>query len=250
MRLNKKIAIITGAGSGMGRAMALCFAREGAIVVIIDIVEKNGLDTAKEIECRGGQAVFIQGDITSKVAVQEFVKHANSKFGEISILVNNAGIVRGAPFLDITENAWETTLSINLKGAFFCVQAVAPQMMARGYGKILNISSRAFLGSVGQADYVASKGGVVSLTRALALELAPYKINVNSIAPGVIQTPLLEKVEKERLTQYLKNQPMGEFGKPEDIAEAALFLCSDEASFITGQTLIIDGGRSIGGLVG
>ena len=122
-------------------------------------------------------------------------------------------------------------------------------MMAKRYGKILNISSRAFLGSIGQMDYVASKGGVVSLTRALALEMGPYKINVNSIAPGVVQTPLLEKVEKERLEQYLKNQPMGAFGKPEDIAETALFLCSDAASYITGQTLIVDGGRCLGGLV-
>lgn len=249
MRFDKKVTLITGAGSGMGRAMAFSFAGEGSAVVVIDISEQNGTDTVREIESRGGSAKFFLADITCKADVEEMVQKTATVMGPVDILINNAGIVRGAPFLEISEQSWETTLSINLKGAFFCAQAVAPSMMERKSGKILNISSRAFLGSIGQMDYVASKGGLVSLTRALALELAPYKINVNCIAPGVIQTPLLEKVEKERLAQYIRNQPMGEFGKPEDIAAAALFLCSAEAAFITGQTLIVDGGRCLGGLL-
>jgi NAD(P)-dependent dehydrogenase (short-subunit alcohol dehydrogenase family) len=231
----------------MGKAMAIRFAHEGAKVIIIDLSEENGNRTAKEIRSAGFDALFIPGDVTQKNDIEGCLKRGLAKFGNIDILVNNAGIVKGGPFLEITESDWEKTLAVNLKGAFLCAQVVVPYMIEKRYGKILNISSRAFLGSVGQSDYVSSKGGMVSLTRALALELAVYKINVNSIAPGVIKTPMTESMEKDRLDQYLKNQPMGNFGDPEDIANAALFLVSDEATFITGQVLIVDGGRSLGG---
>ena len=166
MRFSDKVAVVTGAGSGMGLAMAIAFAREGARVVVIDIDEKSGAAAAGRIQDQGGRALFMAADITRKSSVEGFVRQAVEAFGRIDILVNNAGLVRGAPFVSISEEAWETTLAVNLKGAFFCAQAVAPGMMERSYGKILNISSRAFLGSVGQMDYVASKGGMVSLTRA------------------------------------------------------------------------------------
>lgn len=247
MRLDGKVAVVTGAGSGIGKAIALAFAREGAAVAVVDVNVDAGEAVHREIVHGGGFAVHLGGDVASRSDARAMVRGTVDQFGRVDVLVNNAGIVREAPFLSVEDDDWDRMMRVNLKGVFLCSQAAAEHMVARRSGKIVNISSRAFLGAIDQSAYVASKGGVVSLTRAMALELGPHGINVNSVAPGVIDTPLLRNVDSTRLQRYLAAQPMGSFGRPEDIAAAALFLASDEATFITGQTLIVDGGRSLGG---
>ena len=246
MRLKGKVALITGAGSGIGRAMALLFAREGADVIVNDIAEEGGKDTEKEVGELGHRALYVPGDISKKSEVEAFVHKGIEEFHTIDILVNNAGIVIDAPITDMKESVWDKQIDVNLKGDFLVSQAVVPHMIKKRYGRILCISSRSFLGDFDRISYVASKGGVVSFTRALALELVKYGITVNCIAPGLIETPILQKVDKERIEALERSQPMGRMGKPEEIANAALFLVSDEASFITGQTLLVDGGRSLG----
>jgi 3-oxoacyl-[acyl-carrier protein] reductase/2-[hydroxy(phenyl)methyl]-succinyl-CoA dehydrogenase BbsD subunit len=246
MRLKGKVALITGAGSGMGRAMALLFAREGADVIINDIEEEGGKDTEKQIKELGYKALYVSGDISDKSQVGTFVQKGIEEFGTIDILVNNAGIIIDAPITDMKESVWDKHIDVNLKGFFLVSQAVVPQMIKKRYGKILCISSRCFLGDVDRIAYVASKGGVVSFTRGLALELVGNGITVNCIAPGAIKTPILKNIDKKRIEALEKIQPMGRMGEPEEIANAALFLVSDEASFVTGQTLLVDGGRSLG----
>ncbi len=247
MRLKGKIALITGAGSGIGKTIAHRLAIEGASVIVNDVVEGNGKRTEEEIRGLGFDAFYVSGNVSNKKEVETFVQRGVERFGPVHILVNNAGIIRDVTFAEMGELDWDEVIQVNLKGTFLCSQAVAHHMIKQRYGKILNISSRAFLGDKGRLNYVASKGGIVSLTRGLALDLVEYGINVNCIAPGLIETPILQQVEKKRLDDLLKSQPMGRMGRPEEIANAALFLVSDEASFVTGQTLLVDGGRSLGG---
>lgn len=246
MRLAGKVALVTGAGSGIGRAIALRFAQEGADVIVNDIIDENGKRTEEEIKKLGHRGLYVSGDVSNKKEVEAFVQRGIEKFGTVHILVNNAGIVIDAPFAETKESDWDKVIQVNLKGIFICSQVVARHMIKQRYGKILNISSRTFLGDRGRISYVASKGGVVSFTRSLALDLVEYGINVNCVAPGLIETPILQQVEKKRVEDLLKSQPMGRMGRPEEIANAVLFLVSDEASFITGQTLLVDGGRSLG----
>jgi NAD(P)-dependent dehydrogenase (short-subunit alcohol dehydrogenase family) len=247
MRLKGKVALVTGAGSGIGRAIALRFANEGACIIVNDVVEKNGKRTEEEIKDLGFNALYLSGDVSNREEVGILVKKGAERWGTIHILVNNAGIIRDAPLLDLKESDWDKVVNVNLKGVFLCSQLVAPHMIKQRYGKILNIASRAFLGVAGQLNYVASKGGVVSFTRGLALELMEYGINVNCVAPGLTSTPMVNQIEKERLEDLIKKLPMGKLCQPEDLANAALFLVSDEAAFITGHTLLVDGGRSLGG---
>ncbi|MEW6266272.1 MAG: 3-oxoacyl-ACP reductase family protein [Thermodesulfobacteriota bacterium] len=246
MRFKGKVALITGAGSGIGRITAHRFAREGAGVIINDVVEEQGRRVEQEIKKAGGLAVYAPGDVSNRKEVEAFVRRGLDEFGRLDILVNNAAVIKESPFIEIEEASFDRLLRINLKGVFVCCQVVVPIMLEQRYGKIVNIGSRAFLGSVGQLDYVTSKGGVVSLTRGLALEFARQGLNVNCVAPGPIMTGLSLQVDKKRLEAYQEKMPMGRFGEPEDIAAAVLFLASDEASFITGQTLLVDGGLSLG----
>ncbi len=249
MKLADKVAIVTGSARGVGKAIATTFVSEGASVVIADMLSELAQQTANELKSKGGKATAIKVDITKKAEVQELVKKTLETLGAVHILVNNAGITRHAPLLEITEEDWDTVLDVDLKGVFLCTQAVLPAMMKQRYGKIINISSVAgFGGEDWQANYVAAKAGVIAFTKSASRTAGPFGININSIAPGTLLTDMKfarrtnEEVEKF-LEERKKRSVLGRIGKVEDIAKLALFLASDDSSFITGQTIIADGGK-------
>lgn len=243
--LKDKVAIVTGARRGIGRGIALAFAKNRAKVVVSDLDKGDCQKVVNEIKKLGSDGLAVKCDVSNAEEVKAMVKTTLDKFGRIDILVNNAGIDLMKPFKDMTEADWDKVLSVNLKSVFLCTKAVLPQMIKQKKGKVINISSIA--GKIGFAQssaYCASKAGIINLTRVLALELAQHKINVNSIAPGVIETQMTEPFLKDpKMKDNLLSQtPWGRFGKPEDIANAAVFLASDQADFITGTTLVVDGG--------
>ena len=246
--LKGKVAIITGARRGMGKAHALAFARAGTKVVVSDISLEDCQKVVEEIEREGGEAMAVKCDVSKKEEAEEMVKKTIEKFGKIDILVNNAGICQFKPFLELTEEDWNRTLDINLKGYFLCAQAVAKEMVKQKSGVIINIASVA-MGQVGVGfpalvHYCASKGGVVAMTEALALELAPYNIRVNAISPGAIETPMIDplKADPKLIERVLARIPMHRVGKPEEVSNLVLFLASDVSSYMTGSNVIIDGG--------
>jgi 3-oxoacyl-[acyl-carrier protein] reductase len=244
MKLKDQVAMVTGAAGGIGKAIALTFVREGAKVVLVDI-DLSKLETVKdEIERGKGEAVAISCDITKSVDVAEMVGQTYEKFGCIDILVNNAGIIRRGTIETVTEEDWDQVIAVNLKGTFNCCKAVVEIMKRQGYGKIINISSIAGkLGDITSAPgYGPSKAGVDALTKTLARQLAPYGINVNAVSPHAIETEMSAQWSEERRKEIIASIPLGRLGKPEDVAEAALFLASDEASFITGEILDVNGG--------
>ncbi len=248
MQLKDKIAIVTGARRGTGRTHALVLAKEGAKVVVSDISLEGCEKVADEIKSSGGQAVAVKCDVTSKKEIDGMVKKTLDKFGKIDILVNNAGIAEFKAFLEMTEKEWDRTLDINLKGYFLCAQACAKEMAKQKSGVIVNIASVA-MGQVGIgfpniAHYCASKGGIVGMTEALAVELAPYNIRVNAIAPGLIETSMIDSIKQDPKTMeaMLARVPMHRVGKPEEVSELVLFLASDKSSYITGSVVVIDGG--------
>jgi NAD(P)-dependent dehydrogenase (short-subunit alcohol dehydrogenase family) len=255
MRLAGKVAVVTGSGQGIGKAMAVRMAAAGAAVVV------NGRDPAKienvvnEIRAAGGTAMGRAADVSKRSEVRALVDAARKEFGAVDILVNNAIARRRSPsFLEMTDEDWDIVLATGLKGTFNCIQAVAPQMMERRYGKIINISSTSAMGSSSgpgewNANYAATKAGIIQLTRTFAREFGPYGINVNCISPGSIQTAeSFTKRSPEAAAQHTayraKLAVLGRMGKPEEIANLTLFLASDESSFITGQTITADGGRT------
>lgn len=246
--LKDKIALVTGAGQGIGKAIALTLAKHGASVVLFDISDKI-FDVLKEIEKLGIKGLAVKCDVSRAEEVEKAVKEAISVFGRINILVNNAGIYPFKPILQMTEQDWERVLDINLKGTFLVTRAVLPKMIEQRSGKIINIASIAgsMVGYSNLAHYSASKAGVVGFTRALALEVAPYGINVNAISPGPIQSPGTEAIglTKELYEQTVRSIPLGRMGLPEDVANLVVFLASDKSSFITGQNIVIDGGNTI-----
>jgi len=243
MRLKDKVAIVTGAAGGIGRAVAERFAAEGAKVVVADIDEKAGQATTEAI---GKGAIFVKADTGAKKDAEALVAAAVKAFGRLDILVNNSGIVHSADFLDVTEEDFDRVLRVNLKGYFLCGQAAARQMVKQGGGNIINMSSvNAVLAIPNICSYVVSKGGVNQLTKTMALALVDRGIRVNGIGPGSIATELLKKVmvDDAARAKIMSRTPMGRAGEPAEIASVALFLASDDASYLTGQTIYPDGGR-------
>jgi NAD(P)-dependent dehydrogenase (short-subunit alcohol dehydrogenase family) len=246
--LKGKVVIITGARRGMGRSHAIAFAKEGAKVVVSDISLEDCEKVVKEIKKLGGEAMAVKCDVSKKEEVEEMVRKTIEKWGRIDVLVNNAAIAQFKPFLEMTEEDWDRTMDINLKGYFLCAQAVAKEMVKQKSGVIINIASIAMgqtgIGFPTLVHYVASKGGVVAMTEALALELAPYGIRVNSVSPGIIDTPMVDPVraDKKTLEGILMRVPMRRMGKPEEVSNLVLFLASDASSYMTGSNVVIDGG--------
>lgn len=240
-----KTAIVTGAGQGIGRGIALAFAQENYNVVASDINLDECRKTAEEIKKSGGNSLAVKCDVSKKSEVEDLMSQAVKKFKKIDVLVNNAGIFPSVPFSEMMEKDWDKVLDVNLKSVFLCSQSVCKSMPAGG--RIINISSIASLvGFEGLVHYCASKGGINGLVRALALELAPKKITVNAIAPGAIETPGATKVmAEEARKQTVGLIPLARFGLPQDIANAALFLASEKSDYITGQTIVVDGGWTL-----
>lgn len=245
MNLAGKVAIITGGGSGLGRAIAYRLAENGAKIVVNDVIEEQGNFTVGNIKSKNGEAVFSQTDISKWDEARDLIETAKDTFGKIDILVNNAGITRDMLVKDMQEDDWDMVLDINLKGAFNCCKFATPYMVEQKYGKIVNLSSRAHLGNPGQANYSASKAGIIGLTRSLALEFGRYNINVNAIAPGMINTEGVKALKKYDMVveRALKNTPLKRIGEPEDVANLIHFLVSDYSSYITGEIVHITGGR-------
>ena len=266
-RLTNKVAIVTGSGHGIGKAVALRLAREGADLIIADIDIKSAEGTVQEIRSIGKKAAAYSIDLSNVSQIKPLVERVVNEFGRIDILVNAAGVVQTKPFLEITEDEWDCVLDTNLKGTAFCIQAVAAQMIKqvpvevreagiadRSYGKIVNFSSISGRhGRALQTAYAASKAGIISVTQSAALAFKAYNINVNAIAPSVVSTPMWEKIDKDygRILGKEKGQSMKEFieqiplkraGSCEDVACAVVFLCSSDSDYITGQTLNVDGG--------
>jgi len=248
MELKGKVAIITGARRGMGKSHALKLAGAGAKVVVSDISQEECQKVVDEIQKNGGEAIAVKCDVTKREEVENMVRAAVGKWGKVDILVNNAGICQFKPFLELTEEEWDRTLDINLKGYFLCAQACAKEMVKQKSGAIVNIASIVMgqmgKGMAGLAHYSASKGGIVALTKTLALELAPYNIRVNAIAPGTIDTPMVAsaKTDPKMLEATLNMIPLHRMGKPEEVSNLVLFLASEASSYMTGSTVVIDGG--------
>lgn len=251
MKLQGKVAVVTGAASGMGRAVAVRFAAEGAKVVVADLNPEGGEQTVSTIRSAGGEGAFVQTNVARAAEVEHLMAEARRQFGTIDVLYSNAGHGAGRPVHETSEQEWDTVFDVNIKGVYLCAKYALPSMMERRTGAIINVASTLGLAaSAGRAAYCASKAGVVNLTREMALDYAPLGIRVNCIAPGPILTPMIEASfrrsgEPERDRQrVLANIPLARFGQPEEIAKAAVFLAGDDSSFITGVVLPVDGGNA------
>lgn len=242
MKLEGKAALITGAGSGIGRATAILFAREGAKVAVNDINLEKAEQTVDIIRQTGKEAIALKADVANEAEVIAMMANAIKEFGGIQILMNNAGVGGGGPVLESSVDTWDRVNAVILRGAYLCSRQAGRWMVSQKTGKILNISSiAAFRFRVNMAAYASAKAGIINFTRALALEWAPYNINVNCIIPGGINTPMTQgRFSPEEIKELI---PLGRMGEPEDIARAALFLVSDDAAFITGAALAVDGGE-------
>ncbi len=249
MRLKDKVAIVTGGAKGLGRAFAVKMAKEGAKVMVVTRRDMDNLtETVSQIKALGGEADLFQADVSKEEDTLSMAEAAIKTFGRIDILVNNAAIYDGIkrkPFYEIDPDEWDLVMNVNVKGAFLAARAVFPYMRDQGYGKIVNLSSEVFFtGSTGFAHYVSSKGGIIGLTRALAVELGPHNICINCVAPGFTDTEASRGLADVAKYDTSKT-PLNRLEKPEDLTGPALFLASDESDFMTGQTLLVDGGRAM-----
>lgn len=246
-RLADKVAVVTGAGSGIGRASATLFAAEGAAVLVADVNERGGEETVSAITAAGGRAAFLRVDVADSAQVERMIATALERFGALDVLYNNAGIAGESPRLADTDEAmWDRVLSINLKGVYLGMKHAIPVMVEHGGGSIVSTASVAGLvGWKGSAAYSAAKAGVVNLTRTAALEYAPMNVRINCVCPGAIRTPLLESVRGRMESddaRLMGMQPLRRVGEPEDVARLALYLASDESAFVTGAAMVVDGG--------
>ena len=246
MRLQDKVALITGAGSGIGEATARRFAAEGAVVALNDVNAAAAQKVAQELQNLGARVLVAEGNVTKKNEVEGLVAAVLNRFGRIDILVNNAGINRDALVKKMTEEQWDSVLDVNLKGTFLCCQAVFGPMSEQKSGKINNTASIGACGNIGQANYAASKAGVIGLSWTLALEYARYGINVNVVAPGATKTPMTAGIPDQIREAMINKIPLRRMAEPEEIAGVHLFLASDEANYITGQVIFVDGGLTVG----
>lgn len=248
MQLQGQVALITGAGRGIGKAIALRFAREGADIAVIDLNGEWAQAAGEEIRVLGRRVFVKTADVSDHDQIQTTVREAAAALGKLDIVVNNAGIGKAQPFLEITKENWERHLHIHLFGTFYCAQAAAREMAKQKYGRIVNIASIAgLIGPIDLAPYGAAKAGIIGLTRAAALDLADYGITVNAIAPGPIDTELLRTWPADALRERAQHMPIARLGKVEEIAHAALFLASPDSGFITGTVLAVDGGSVAAG---
>ncbi len=243
--LEGRTALITGAGQGMGRAVAETLASRGARIVVNDLDQNRADTTAEALQNSGAEAVAIQGDVTRSENVREMVRQTQDRFGPIHILINNAGILYPTPVIDIEEAEWDRVIAVNLKGTFLCSQAVLPSMRAAGWGRIVNFSSTAGknISTVGGAHYTAAKAGILGFTRHLAKEEAGFGITVNSVCPGLIDTEMVRNtIDEERIKHFENVFPISRLGQPQEVADLVAFLASDQAAYITGASLDINGG--------
>ena len=242
MELDGKVAIVTGSARGIGRTIARKLSQKGATVVICDLTE-DVMDTAEELRSEGANILPMQVDVTNSEAVESMVQKTIDELGKVDILVNNAGIVRDSLLVRMKESDWDLVIAVNLKGSFNCTKAVAKPMMKQRSGKIVSISSvMGLMGNVGQANYSASKAGIIGLTKSAAKELGRRGINVNAVAPGFIMSKMTEALPEEEAKKALSVVPLGTIGTQEDVANAVAFLVSDDAKYITGQVIQVDGG--------
>ncbi len=242
-RMKDKIAVITGSGKGLGEAMALLFSREGAKIVVFDIDERAGRETVAQIREQSGEAIFVQGDVSKSDDAVRLIGRAVDAYDRVDVLVNNAGIHVDKTVADTTEAEWDEILGVNLKGYFLCSKAAIPQMRRQGGGNIICISSiSGLIGQLNQAAYNASKHGIIGLVRCMAYDHAQENIRANAICPGVMNTPLVASVPEEHIAPYRKANLLERFAEPIEVANAALFLASDESSHVTGSTMVVDGG--------
>jgi 3-oxoacyl-[acyl-carrier protein] reductase len=246
VRFKDRVAIVTGAGSGIGAATAKRLASEGAAVVVADWNADAAGKVASEIAAAGGKSVGVKCDVSKKAEVDAVVKKALEAFGGLHVLVNNAGITRDGFAKKLGEDKWDEVMAVNLKGTFLCCQAAMLPMMEKNYGRIVNTASVAVLGNPGQANYAASKAGVIGLTRTLALELSRNQVTVNCVAPGATDTAMFNGVPEDIKQKIVGSIPLKRMAKPEEIAALHAFLASDDAAYITGQVVFCDGGSSVG----
>ena len=242
MRLQNRVAIVTGAGRGIGKGIALRLAEDGAKVAVADISQEMVEKAAEEIRAMGRESLALKIDVTKQREVQYLIDTVNEKFGQIDILVNNAGINRDAMLHKMTQEQWDQVIAVNLTGTFLCMQAVCALMRDQESGRIINISSASWLGNIGQANYSASKAGVIGLTKTAAREMAKKNVTINAICPGFIDTDMTRSIPEKVWDIMIGKIPMGRVGTPRDVANMAVFLASDEASYITGEVINVGGG--------
>jgi 3-oxoacyl-[acyl-carrier protein] reductase/2-hydroxycyclohexanecarboxyl-CoA dehydrogenase len=242
MRLKDKVAIVTGAGRGIGRGIALKLAEEGAKVVVADVIEENAQKVVEQIKQAGGKAIASKTDISQKSEVEAMFAKGIAEFGPIDILVNNAGINRDSMLHKMSDEDWAKVIAVNLTGTFYCLRLAAQQMRERGYGRIVNVASMSWLGNFGQTNYAAAKAGVVGMTGTAARELAKKGVTVNAVNPGFIDTEMTRGVPEKAWNTMIDKIWMGKVGDPMDVGKVVAFLASDDAAYVTGQVIDVSGG--------